>query len=295
MSTQAAESGTDSLLRPDELVDRDGVLHRPATPESAYRRRWESEAESDHVRSATAVAGADDDFAHLVSKISPLWERFPRDLHVPALLEIGAGYGRIPLFLGTRRGLTFSTYCAVDISDAMLRRLLEYRRRFALCPDATVHAVCVSADTLPIRDEAVDVVVSSAVFLHMGKSYAAKSVREIARVLKPGGSVVFDVAFPNAGNPVNAVHRLKPRRLRPPHFLKYWTRAEIERLLVESGLEEKAGPLSVEPGGYAVLPKSVDRISIPLARPLNALVARRPFLPDVLATSFDVYSRELIG
>ncbi len=286
------------ILREDELVERDGILHRKdECGASEYRRRWESEASEDPVRSAIAESASGPlDVAALTAKTSPLWDRFPAGRHFEAVLEVGSGYGRIPLYLANARGATWSTYCAVDISEAMLRELRRHDERFGRNRDGTLHAICVSADELPLEDESVDLAISSAVFLHMGKSFVARTLAEIARVLEPGGGVVFDLPFPNARSPVNVPSRLKPRRLRAPNYMKYWTRKEVEALLESSGLGRKAGELVVAPAAYAVLPKRIGPVPVPLARRINTALGTPPErLRDRLATTYDVYSRHLIS
>ena len=210
------------------------------------------------------------------------------------MLEIGAGYGRIPLYLARERGMTWTTYCAVDISATMLARFVEYREQFAPAPGSTLHPICGSADALPLENDSVDLAITSAVFLHMGKSFVRDTVAEIARTLKPGGDVVFDVSFPNGRNPTNYLPRLKPERFRPPHFMKFWTRREVESMLAETGLAAKAGDLTIEPGAYAVLPKRVGPVPVPLARRANRAVQSPPSrLDGLLAESFLVYSSGL--
>lgn len=285
------------LLRLDELVERDGVWHRAdEAPPSDYRRRWEEEAATDHVRSA--IAGGETaqlDYATLTAKTSAVWQRVPHGSGLGTVLELGSGYGRIPLHLANERGATWSEYVAVDISDTMLRRLLEYRQRFA--PDAgPVHPVCASADALPLADESVDLALSSAVFLHMGKGFVARAAAEVARTLRPGGGFVFDVSFPNAWNPANLVPRLKPHRLRSPNFMKFWTKAEVEALVVDSGLAEKAGGFAVQPGSYAALPKRLGPLPVPLARRANRAAERAPArLRDPLTFLWTVTSPGFAG
>ena len=80
----------------------------------------------------SAIAGGQTtslDYETMTGKISPIWHRFPEGRHFGTVLEIGAGYGRIPLYLARERRVTWSTYCAVDISAAMLQRFIEYRDR----------------------------------------------------------------------------------------------------------------------------------------------------------------------
>ena len=158
------------------------------------------------------------------------------------MLEIGSGYGRIPLYLAKERGRTWSSYYAVDIAETCSASCPGIDERFSRIPQASLYPICVSADSLPLEDDSVDLALTSAVFLHMGKAFVARTVAEIARTLKPGGHFVFDVSFPNARNPSSFHSRLKPNRLRAPNFMKYWTREEVAALLRESGLAAKAGP-----------------------------------------------------
>jgi len=287
-----------AVLRRDGLVEREGILHRVGQADvSAYRRRWEDEAEEDHVRSA--IAGGQTarvDYETLTGKIAPVWSRFPCGRRFGTVLEVGSGYGRIPLYLAREREVTWSTYCAVDISETMLRRFAEYRDRFAPAPASRLYRVCVSAEELPLEDDSVDLALTSAVFLHMGKSFVARAVAEIARTLKPGGDFLFDVSFPNARNPPNLLPRLKPRRFRPPHFMKYWTRSEVEALLAGTGLAAKAGGVMIEPGAWALLPKRVGPVPVPLARRANRAVEAAPArLHDLVAASYTVHSTGLLA
>jgi SAM-dependent methyltransferase len=279
-------------LRRGELVEREGIYHRAGDDEvSAYRQRWEDEAEEDHVRSAIAAGETTQvDYAALTGKIAPVWDWIPRGRDLGTVLEVGAGYGRIPLYLARERGLSWRTYFAVDISESMLRRLVEYRGRFA--PSAgPLHPVCVSADALPVENESVDTVLTSVVFLHMGKEFVRDAVREVARVLRPGGSIVFDASFPNARNPANLLLQAKPKRFRPPNYMKFWTRRELEALLEESGLTAKTGPLELVAGAHEVLPRRVGPVPVPLARRANRAAARLPErLHGVTTLTYTVYS-----
>ena len=280
-----------SVVIEDRVRRQDGIAFADSVPESDYRARWEDEAAENHVRSAIAngPGGTPTDDV-LTAKIAPLWARFPDGQHASSVLDVGVGYGRIDLYLARDRHLTCDSLCAVDISATMLARLLEYRERFDVFPGAELHAICTSADELPIEDASIDLAISSAVFLHMGKSFVHRAVREIARVLRPGGAFVFDGCFPNALNPSNWPPRLKPRRLRNPNALKYWRRQEVDRLLTESGLAERAGGYRIEPTGYAVLPKNIGPVPVPLARRVNQAIGTPTRLADALAVSFSAYS-----
>ena len=118
------------LLRRDELVERDGIYHRADADEhSDYRRRWEDEAAEDHVRSAIATGQTESarlrdahrqDRARLaaVPAGTPLRDR-ARDRR---------RLRRIPLYLARERDVTWSTYCAVDISADDARALRRVPR-----------------------------------------------------------------------------------------------------------------------------------------------------------------------
>ena len=284
------------VLREQELVERNGIYHRAgeaAAPD--YRRRWENEAADDHVRSAIAGGRTGQlDYETITGKITPVWQRFPRGAHFDTVLEIGAGYGRIPLYLARERDVTWSAYCAVDISATMLERFVEYRERFAPAPESALYPVCASADALPLEDDSVDLAITSAVFLHMGKSFVRRAVAEVARTLKPGGDFVFDVSFPNSLNPPSFPPRLKPERFRPPHFLKYWLRSEVEALMTDSGLAEKAGGFAIRAGARSILPKRLGSHALPLVRRVNRAVENAPARFDVLlAETYLVTSPEL--
>jgi arsenite methyltransferase len=287
-----------TILRRDELVDVDGILHRAdAAGISDYRRRWEDEAAEDHIRSAIADGSSGPvDLGALTAKTSPLWDRLPEGQHFETVLEIGAGYGRIPLYLANSRRVTWSNYCAVDIAENMLRELLRYDEQFGRNPEANLYPICVSADSLPLENDSVDLAITSAVFLHMGKGFVERAVAEIARTLKPGGHFVFDVSFPNARNPASFHSRLKPHRWRAPNFMKYWTREEVDALLRTSGLATKAGSTTIEPAGYTLLPKRVGPIPVPLARRVNSALGPSPRrFRNVLATTYDAYSTGLLA
>jgi len=285
------------LLRGEELAVRDGVYFRGDEEDvSDYRRRWEDEAKEDHVRSAIAAGPtAHVDYAALTGKIAPVWDRIPRGEDLGTVLEIGAGYGRIPLYLARERELEWSAYIALDISETMLRRLVEYRDEFTP-GESPLYLLCASADELPLQDGSVDTVLTSVVFLHMGKSFVARSVAEIARVLRPGGRIVFDASFPNARNPSNLLLQAKPKSRRPPNYMKFWTHHEIESMLESSGLTAKTGALQIVAGAHEVLPRRLGPLPVPLARQANRLAERLPSRLHGLSTlTYTVYSPGIVA
>ena len=145
--------------------------------DSEYRQRWEDEAAEDHVRSAIATGETEHvDYETLTGKIAPVWQRFPHGRRFGTVLEIGAGYGRIPLYLARERASpgrrTAPSTSPGRCSSASSSTATGSRRR----PRPAV-SVCVSADALPLEDDSVDLAVTSAVFLHMGKRFVARRCR----------------------------------------------------------------------------------------------------------------------
>jgi SAM-dependent methyltransferase len=246
-----------------------------------YRQIWETEAADNHVRSAIATSG-DDSVEALTAKLSPAYATLGRDAHFGTIVDLGCGYGRVALHLGLQLGITCDRYVGVDISEHMLEHLERYRVRFGLWPGAHVETIRASIDELPLADRTADLLVSSAVFLHMGDRYLVPALTEVARVLADDGRYVFESSFMNANNPANLPWRLaglfRPAR---PNRVKFRSRRHIERLWESSGLAARSD-FAIEPAAHALLPKGL----VPGARRVNALVGEH----RCLASTFTVRS-----
>jgi ubiquinone/menaquinone biosynthesis C-methylase UbiE len=94
--------------------------------------------------------------------------------------DIGAGSGFVTEGL-LRRGLRV---IAVDRSDAMLE---EMRRKFGEC--GAVEYRIGEAESLPLEDSSMDYVFANMFLHHVDLPPAA--IREMARILKPGGRLVI--------------------------------------------------------------------------------------------------------
>ncbi|HJQ50845.1 MAG TPA: class I SAM-dependent methyltransferase [Gaiellaceae bacterium] len=98
-----------------------------------------------------------------------------------SVLEVGAGTGlNLPHYDGKVESLVFT-----DPEPAMLRRLQKKVREQA--PLAKV--LRAPAEDLPFEDDTFDTVVSTLVLC--GVDDQARSLREIRRVLRPGGRLLF--------------------------------------------------------------------------------------------------------
>lgn len=261
--------------------------------DDAYRAIWNQEADDDAVYSATGVVSQGrEDFATLTATRQRLWTEFPRR-HLGTVLEIGCGYGRVPMILSKDRGVTCDRYVGVDIAAAMLTRFARYRREFGVFADADVQLVCASAEEVPLADDSVDVAISSGVFLHMGKQFVHRTFAHLAKVLRPGGSIVFDTSFPNARSfgmlPVQLYGLFAPPK---PNRVKHWSRRELDALMRDSGLAAKVGAFTIEPTVFKVLPARFRKRELPLVDRLNRRLDPPPrLLEDLVGTMYSIHSR----
>jgi ubiquinone/menaquinone biosynthesis C-methylase UbiE len=98
-------------------------------------------------------------------------------------LEIGAGTGYFTLNL-MRAGLIGQATCT-DISPGMLEALSANAQRLGL----DVQTLATDAEELSFAEESFDLVIGHAILHHIPD--LARAFREIARVLAPGGTVLF--------------------------------------------------------------------------------------------------------
>ena len=99
-------------------------------------------------------------------------------------IEIGAGSGRLLIRLGRERPYRL---VALDYAPYAIRAVRENFRRAS----ADGHAVFGDATALPLADASFDVVLSGGLLEHFRDP--APVVREMARVLRPGGLFYADV------------------------------------------------------------------------------------------------------
>jgi SAM-dependent methyltransferase len=100
-------------------------------------------------------------------------------------LDFGCGAGRLTQALAPH----FARCDGVDISASMLRLAREHNRY----PDRCTYHLNAAPDLALFEDESFDFVYSTLVLQHMEPRYSTHYMRELVRVLAPGGLLVFQL------------------------------------------------------------------------------------------------------
>jgi len=109
------------------------------------------------------------------------WRRY--GLVRESCVEIGCGAGRLTRHIAR----DFAEVHATDVAAGMI----DYARQHV---SSNVHLYVTDGVSLPVRDHSVTAVFSVIVFLHFDRiEYAAAYFREMARVLKPGGTIMIQM------------------------------------------------------------------------------------------------------
>ena len=143
----------------------------------------------------------------------------------------------------------------------------------------------------PLNDDAFDGVIFTEVFEHL-RDYPARSLVEVARVLRPGGYLFFTT--PNAAYVMNRVRLLRGRSVHTslddwiggvPHarHAREYLFSEVERCMTMAGLEIELSTsrhFHVEDPSPVrrTVKQGIDRLSIarPTLGPMIVMVARKP-------------------
>lgn len=138
-------------------------------------------------------------------------------VHKPAsVLDVGCGTGRLLRQAGTY--WPEARLIGVDPANGMI----EMAKR--LTPNATFYTG--TAEALPLQDASVDLALSTISFHHWRDQ--AAGIREIARVLRPGGYfLLVDMSFPD--------WLVRVLRLKRVH-----SRARLQTLFRQAGLQAQA-------------------------------------------------------
>ena len=178
--------------------------------------------------------------------ILPLRKHFDNTLPA-SLLEVACGTGRLSTFVRDHFPTTDVTL--TDLSPFYLEKAKEnddywrqYRGKQAMAEctgtskdPAPAQLIQAAAEQLPFADHSFDAVTCVYLFHELPGPVRAKAAQEMARVLKPGGMVVFSDsmqegdrdAFPNLGAFSN---------FNEPHYPDYVKNTDVGQLFEQAGL-----------------------------------------------------------
>ena len=275
------------LLQPNETIEQGGIYIAKGIAE---RTVWDKHAVENPAHAVISAKDETDARRKSVTQIADIKQHLTS---TDIVLDLGAGYGRVAQYV--LPGMTLGGYIACDSSYEMLSlfreryiRSDEEQRTPALSLNADIH-------TVPLKDNSVDVVLVCAVFLHNHKDVVEKSMQEVKRVLKSGGTLLVYSSFPRAatamgiqGLTYQALLNLlgKPFKNGP---VRYYSKKEVTRLL--SGFME----VTILPSGFSAIPKSLIFLPRPvdkcwrvvIANPLNSLIEM--VTPKSLKSCFAVH------
>ena len=100
------------------------------------------------------------------------------------VLDLGSGYGGVARYLAERFGCSVVGLNLSEVENERSRTMNRERRL-----DPLIEIVDGSYEEIPFEDGAFDVVWSQDAFLHSGDR--GRVIAEAARVLKPGGTLIF--------------------------------------------------------------------------------------------------------
>lgn len=142
------------------------------------------------------------------------------------VVDLGTGSGDLLPYLAPRA----DRVVAVDFSGAMLRRA---RGRMSAGDAPHVHFVRGELEALPLADGVADGVVASLVLHHTARP--AEAVKEMARILKPGGRLVLVDFLPHQEEWLREEEGDVWLGFAPDGLKKWLERAGFSRPLIEEG------------------------------------------------------------
>ncbi|NEO88066.1 MAG: class I SAM-dependent methyltransferase [Spirulina sp. SIO3F2] len=233
------------------------------------------------------------DYRDAIGRPGGLWNELPIEREYNSILEIGCGDGRASIHLSKNRGLDCQQYCGIDISEPQLRRLQVFKTAYDFYPSAQFTLICMPAKELPLPDASVDLVISDAVFMHLTKTDLCFLMKEVRRVLKPGGLLGFRNSFHNReclGHIIrNFARRFAPNR--NPLYSYQHSLSEVYDLFEQSDLNDPENPIQIKPNGqYRLLPHHLGQKKVPFAQTINEWAKANNFKANRSVYSFDVYN-----
>lgn len=152
-----------------------------------------------------------------------------KDQRRMTLLDVACGTGRFLRFV--KQAFPRLAVTGSDLSEAYLEEALEHVRPYKAAFKAG------EAEALPFPDASFDIVTSIYLFHEVPPPVRRDIAREFARVLKPGGRLVFmDSLQPGDMPQVDAMLESFPSNFHEPYYPSY-LREDLKAIFAEAGLE----------------------------------------------------------
>ncbi|HEX5422642.1 MAG TPA: class I SAM-dependent methyltransferase [Candidatus Acidoferrales bacterium] len=161
----------------------------------------------------------------------PAWPARPASKPDGTLVDIGCSWGRWTI-AAARSG--YATW-GIDVHINALWAARRVTRELGVQSDFA----CCDAAHLPFRPNSIDFVFSYSVLQHLAKDAVRTVLKEIARILRPGGTCL--VQLPNAFGAMSLLRRARRgfREAAAGTFeMRYWKRREIQHAFRDAGLSD---------------------------------------------------------
>lgn len=156
-------------------------------------------------------------------------------LDAPTLLDIGAGTGRFLSFARSARPDWNAV--ALDLSEPYLKRAKKTLRSHK-----GIEFVAAPAEAMPLPDASVDAAVSIYVFHELPPKIRTAVAKEIARVLKPGGTFVLSDTIQYGDAPAfDGLLDVFPHLLHEPYYSSY---AKVDLSKIFGGLKRESDEIA---------------------------------------------------
>lgn len=153
-----------------------------------------------------------------------------RDTRRLRMLDVATGTGRLPTFVK-------DNWPRLDVTLLDLSRPYLARARAALRRWSRVHAVQAPAEAMPFPDAGFDIVTSVYLLHELPRKVRVQALREMARVLKPGGLLVLVDSLQLGDRPrYEGLLRLFPEAFHEPYYADY-VGHDLRDAVEEAGLE----------------------------------------------------------
>jgi ubiquinone/menaquinone biosynthesis C-methylase UbiE len=187
------------------MDNRQEILHRFGQQADRFERRGSSLANKEYVRWAASLIELRPD---------------------RAVLDVAGGTGLLARAVAS--GVRSVT--VLDLTPAMMA---QGRSAVAVENITNVHFLRADATQVPFRDASFDIAMTRFSFHHFPEPQTV--VREMARVVRPGGQVAVTDLIAHDSPAVAREHN-RLERLRDPSHVRAFSSGELERLLTEAGL-----------------------------------------------------------